>query len=34
LAVGLALPMVESIVSPPAAMAQSGTTGDTGMTAI
>jgi hypothetical protein len=32
LAVGLALPLVESIVSPPASMAQSGTTGDTGMT--
>lgn len=32
LAVGLALPLVESIVSPPAAMAQSGTTGNTGMT--
>jgi hypothetical protein len=28
----VALPLVESIVSPPAAMAQSGTTGDTGMT--
>jgi hypothetical protein len=32
LAVGLALPLVESIVSPPAAMAQSGTTGNTGIT--
>ena len=32
LAVGLAIPLVESIVSPPAAMAQSGTTGGTGVT--
>lgn len=32
LIVGLALPVVESIVSPPAALAQSGTSGDTGMT--
>ena len=32
LVVGLALPLVESIVSPPAAMAQSGTTGNTGAT--
>lgn len=30
--IGLSLPLVESIVSPPAAMAQSGSTGDTGMT--
>lgn len=28
----VAIPLVESIVSPPAAMAQSGTTGNTGMT--
>ena len=32
LAVGLTLPIVESIASPPAAMAQSGTTGMTGAT--
>jgi hypothetical protein len=32
LAIGLALPMVESIVSPPASMAMSGTTGTTGIT--
>ncbi len=32
LTVGLALPMVESIVSPPAALAISGSTGGTGMT--